>query len=254
MAKLPCMYSVPVPPELVLDAKLSPQARFAAIVVRAVSEHDRTNRTEAELTALCGFRSRRTLRRHLRALAAAGWIEIRPGADRRRRVYIFHDLAAERLLADLQALRRRIAESPYLGEALAIEWIRLFVTADDLTMRARPDFLINPMTGQRMEYDVWFPRERVAFEFNGTAHDRPMEDDLDGTRWQWQRTLELTKRSLSDDMGVRLVIIRTQDLSYGRMRELVGSVLPTRDVPPDHPAAVLLTRLSAEYMARQRQR
>lgn len=53
------------------------------------------------------------------------------------------------------------------------EYLSLLVDSDHFEDNATPGFLVNPLSGEELQYDRFYP-PRVAFEFNnGPQHDGP---------------------------------------------------------------------------------
>ncbi|MEW8978871.1 MAG: hypothetical protein AB2385_10730, partial [Symbiobacterium sp.] len=122
--------------------------------------------------------SPKTLRNHLKALAAKGFLSVVPSErDRRSRLVLLVGNIEKRNEAMIQAIIRRLAQArsrirdegskESIGEALMKEWLSLLIAIDTYTDNARPGFLVSPLTHERLEYDRWYPTVRVAFEFHG---------------------------------------------------------------------------------------
>lgn len=65
-------------------------------------------------------------------------------------------------------------QCPSYGEALLNCYLDVFITFTTLKTEKEiginPDFLINPLTGSKLELDVLFEGYKCAFEFQGEHH------------------------------------------------------------------------------------
>ena len=65
---------------------------------------------------------------------------------------------------------KHLGRAAFRGEAIMREALSLIIDSDDFEDDASPGFLVNPHTDEEMEFDRYYPNNRVAFEFNGTQH------------------------------------------------------------------------------------
>ncbi|MEW6547779.1 MAG: ArsR family transcriptional regulator [Bacillota bacterium] len=238
-----------VPVGLVRDPALPPEAKVTYLVLASFCSraNRRCSPTREELMKMVGVRSPTSMRSYLRMLAERGWLEFEYVRRTRRTVFILHDVELDRIRRDLDLIRRRLDRAEFKGEAIMKEWLTLTVDSDDYTDNARPGFLVNPLTGERMEYDRWYTCG-VAFEFNGPQHSGPTEAYPDTDKARQTMARDLMKRGLSEQHEVKLVTIRPEDLSYTGIRRKGEGLLPLRDIPEDDPRVVFLNEVSALYL------
>ncbi len=176
----------------------------------------------AEISKRTGLHLK-TVKRAVRALAQARWIAITQ--ENRLAPIWFRLQHADQ--AYKEEVKRRLEESKYRGEALMRACLSLISDTRECEDGARPDFLENPSTGERMELDRFYPVDRVAFEFNGRQHyvaeGRFSKQDVVA-----QRKRDALKRQICKNQEVALVIIHAEDLSLTTMRKKVGDKLPRR--------------------------
>lgn len=75
--------------------------------------------------------------------------------------------------------------------------------------KARPDVLVNPVTGDRLEIDVYNPDLRLGVEYNGRQHYEFHSHFHQSSRdrFQNQQYRDLIKKQLCDEHGIRLIIV-----------------------------------------------
>ena len=92
---------------------------------------------------------------------------------------------------------------------------------------ARPEFLVNPASGEKMELDRYYPVHRVAFEFNGRQHyvatGRFTKQEVAA-----QQKRDQLKRQICRENRIDLVVVHAEDLSLAGMSRKAGALLPLR--------------------------
>lgn len=91
----------------------------------------------------------------------------------------------------------------------------------------RPEWLINPPTGKRMELDRYYPRLELAFEYNGEQHYRPSFSKKNVRKEQKkvraQQKRDEHKREICQQKGVKLIVFNRCDvLSLNFMKSKIG--------------------------------
>lgn len=86
--------------------------------------------------------------------------------------------------------------------------------------------LVHPETGGRLQFDLYLPDYHAALEFQGPQHDGPTERYADPDAYRAQRYRDLLKLALSTELGIRLIHIKPEDLSFKRLRELLAPWVP----------------------------
>lgn len=194
-----------------------------------------------------GATHRRVLRRWLADLERAGWAQIL--SPERGKIAVSLTSPGQIELAKVQ---QRLEAASFKGEAIAREWLIRLVVGRKYQSNARPPFLINPLSAQPLQYDIFFPPD-VAFEFNGPQHYGPTEKYPDARAAAMRKTLDTLKAGLSVQHGVRLVVIVPDDLTLERMRAKIAGLLPMREIEQDDPVIQYLAKVSAAYVKRCRQ-
>ena len=180
----------------------------------------------AELRQLTGLHLR-TLKRAVRALAANYWI----GMQQKNRLSPIWYRLQHADEARMNEVQRRLDDrlnrpgGNHIGEAIMHEALALIVATDVCQEGARPEFLRNPATGERMELDRYYPNDRVAFEFNGRQHYAATER-FSKDKVMAQRKRDAVKRQICKKYGIKLVVVRAEDLTFVQMLRKVGDLLP----------------------------
>ena len=95
---------------------------------------------------------------------------------------------------------------------------------------ARPEFLVNPATGERLELDRYYPLHRAAFEFNGKQH-YIATGPFSKREVAAQRKRDRLKQRICNEKNVKLVVVHAEDLTLRGMLRKVGALLPLRGFP-----------------------
>lgn len=126
----------------------------------------------------------------------------------------------------------------------------LSLTADtrECQDHARPEFLVNPATGERLEFDRYYPVDRVAFEFNGpqhyTATGRFTRREVTA-----QRKRDRVKQRVCNEKGIQLVTVHPEDLSLTGILRKVGDLLPRRALRGLRRTILFLNACGSRYRA-----
>ena len=199
----------------------------------------------ASLSKSTGW-SIRTVRQAVRELAQGGWLRL---SQAHRRAALYYSVADPRLaasIAELHQAKRRLARAKYLGEALMREYLTLIVDSDEFEDDASPGFLVNPLTGERMQLDRYYPPNR-AFEFNGPQHYGPTEKYPSTEELVMQQVRDYIKIGICATRGITVRIVHPEDLSLAGMLEIVGDLLPLRDMSHDSPRITFLESVARSY-------
>ena len=181
----------------------------------------------ASLCAFTGW-SRNTLKKAMRQLEGAGWVRLvlpRAGG------HISFKLGtpeARRAEAEAGRAFMRIRRAQFEGEAIMQEYLSLLIDSTDYVDNIRPGWLINPLTGERLELDRLYGR-KVAFEYQGDQHFQASaaftKEEVDA-----QKLRDYIKAGICLHEGVRLILVLPEDLSLRGMSRKVGQVLPLRSL------------------------
>lgn len=225
------LHEVYLDPELTLEQK----GLYALLSVMAERGEPLTISNVLDRSGL----SDKTIRRHLMDLEAKGFVSVVTSEqDRRVRLVLLMGSLEDRCDAMIKAIIRRLAHArnrireegskESIGEALMKEWLTLLIAVDLYTDNARPGFLINPLSGDVLEYDRWYPGARLAFEFQGPHHFRITRLQSDPAALARQVTNDLVKIGVSQRNGITLVEVRPADLRLDRMLSLIPATIPRR--------------------------
>jgi hypothetical protein len=202
--------------------------------------------TYASLRSLTQL-GRNTLKRAITDLLEAGWIQVTQANQLSPVHFTLGSPELKRSQAEAAVANRRLKRTKYGGEAIMQEYLSLLIDSDQFTDNARPGFLVNPLTGERLELDRFY-LENVAFEFNGSQHydasARFSQAEVDA-----QHLRDLIKAGICLYRGIHLVIIHAEDLSLHGMLRKVGRILPLRNLAGQEPLIDLLEDASLTYQA-----
>lgn len=218
--------TVYVPSALLAEKALSAQAKAVYGLLQALPEEGQF--TYASLHQFTGI-APNTLKRALQDLAAAGWLHLSPGATRLAPIrFTLGNPEQQRRQAEHAVAKHRVKRAENTGEAIMQEYLSLLIDSDQFTDNARPGFLVNPLTQERLELDRFYMPD-LGFEFNGAQHYRKTgrftQAEADA-----QHLRDLIKAGLCLYQGIRLVIVHPEDLTLEGMRRKVGQLLPLRDL------------------------
>ncbi len=172
--------------------------------------------------------SRNTIAKYVALLCQKNWLRGEAVRVARRKRFLMHPANPhhERRQADLNLFQRakklaekRIGDS--IGQLYATYMVSLIVREDIIICNAQPWGLVNPRTGARLQYDILLPRSRVAIEFQGPQHDGPTALYPDEAQFRAQQERDHLKRQRSAELGIRLIEVRAQDLTFPRLAQLL---------------------------------
>ncbi|MGI6643587.1 MAG: MarR family transcriptional regulator [Bacillota bacterium] len=227
-------------PDIVLEPKLrlTAKAIYMAILVRP-------NLSISELGELL-HAHRETVSIHVRALKDAGWVVYTEG----RRLCPTEPPEVRKRKACW--FKQVLPMKPFIGEFLSFSWLDELIPCLDYVDHARPSLLTNPVTGQPMEYDRFYPRYRKAFENQGLQHFGPTYKYPDPKQAKEQRLRDWAKLGMSHWNDIELVTITWRDLSLRGMSNKIPKDLPRRPINPKDPYIQCLEQESAKYRASMR--
>jgi hypothetical protein len=188
-----------------------------------------------------------TLKRAVADLVGAGWLQISQKSRLSPIKFTLGSPERARALAEADLARKRLKRGDYGGEAIMQEYLSLLIDSNQFTDNARPGFLINPQTGERLELDRFYS-SNVAFEFNGAQHYRKT-GRYTKEQAEAQHFRDLIKAGLSLYEGIHLIIVHPEDLSLQRMIRKVGNCMPLKSLAGQEPLIDLLEEASIPYVA-----
>lgn len=202
----------------------------------------------SELAALANASRTATLR-SCRKLVELRWMSLARSGRKVRPIALIPLHHQEKMADSLEKTYDWIQNK---GEFLMKSYLDLRVSSDEFVDNARPQFLVNPLSGQVMEYDRYYLKG-VAFEFNGPQHSGPTEAYPDEEHFKEQAARDLLKQALSIRAGVRLVIVTADDLRPGAFEKLLPDALPQNGVDETGPYFRTLARICMRYRERAAQ-
>jgi hypothetical protein len=180
-------------------------------------------------------------------LLGGGWVQLRQESRVKPIEFTLVSPDLLRSRAEVAVVERRLKRAKFAGEALMQEYLSLLIDSDQFTDNARPGFLINPITDERLELDRFYPPD-LAFEYHGAQHEHATEF-ASQAEVEAQRLRDLIKVGLCVYSGIRIVIIRAADLSLEGMIRGIGSSRPLRDLTGHQALIDLLEDATICYQA-----
>lgn len=242
----PATPTVPIPIALLADRRLRSQAKvlFGALQLTPHFHNTTGQFTYVSLGALTNT-CRSVLKEALSELKQAGWLTSQQKNQFAPLHFSLVDPTTTFTKADLVKAMRRIQRAPFRGEALMREYLSLLIDSDQFADDSAPGFLENPLTGERLEFDRFYP-PNVAFEFNGPQH-YGATNLFSAEEATQQQARDYMKIGICITRGISLVIVHAQDLSLKGMQAKVGNLLPLRDLHGYEPLIKNLEALSRRY-------
>lgn len=223
-----------VPASLIRHRSLSPSSKVLYAALAAHGQGTKGSKmNQADMAEIAGFGSVNTVRNCIGQLSRAGWLGVSRSGTGRAYIYELLDphLTWRRHL--LGRVRARLRREVHKGEAIMKEMLNVVIADDRFEDNARPGFLVNPMTGERLEFDRWYTGAGLAFEFNGPQHYGQTELYPALERVRKQQARDLIKAAIAYERGISLVLVHPEDLSFRRLTELVRG---TGEIPGGVPA------------------
>lgn len=241
--------TVAVPASLITLPDVPPSAKclYAALLAHCDRQKQTCSARQEEVLRWAGLGSQHTLQAQCRRLQEAGWLRIGRASGPHCTTYEVLDPHRAAREAERERVRMRLEREAYKGEGVMKELANVQVASDRFQDNARPGFLVNPLTGERLEFDRWYT-EGVALEFNGRQHYRPTDAFPDPEQQRQQRTRDLVKLALAREHGVKVVVLHPEDLTFEGLRAKLEGLLPLRELHEEDPVVQYLTGVSRRYV------
>lgn len=194
--------------------------------------------------------SRNTVIASCDRLSKCGWLTIRREGRSNRPVALIHRECQQVMALEL---RRRADLAANRGEFLMKRYLDLRVNSDEYVDNARPGYLANPISKQRLEYDRLYLLG-VAFEFNGPQHHGQTEHFPSEHALRQTQARDLIKQSLSRNNQVLLVTVDTEQLRPSTLESLIPDCLPRRPLDTEGPYFRALAELCEECVIHEKKR
>ena len=242
-----------IPADLLPVRHVGVQAKllYACLQRLAGDRHPRGECTLAQLCELAGA-SLSTVKRALHALQAAGWLECSQRNKFSPIGFLLGNPVARRREETVARAAWRLNSAPYRGEGLMRAYLSLLVDSVEHDDDASPAFLVNPFTGEEMQFDRYYA-SRVAFEFQGPQHYGPTDHYADETQVLKQQARDYMKQRICATRGIHLVLVHPEDLTLERMRQKVQGHLPLRDLAGHEAMVTYLEETSRAYRRKARE-
>lgn len=239
-----------IPLALLMTAEISPRARLLYGQLQGLPsfQHPCGSFTYAALSRFTGS-SDDALRGAVGELVATKWLTITQAKRKHPLCFTLRSPVSTTMRARISSLRRRVKSAKHKGETILREFLDVLVALDDYKENAAPDFLLNPYTGELMEFDRYYPTVGIAIEFNGAQHYE--ETDL--------ATFEATVKQIGRDAmkafickteGIELVVIQPEELKLKILDQKIPGRLPRRNLEGMGPLVATLEDLALEYRER----
>lgn len=241
--------------ELPMDLILDPATAVPAKWVWGAIKNTGGPLTYEELIQLTGY-SHNSLMKYIGDLQAKGWLQgsvIRSG--RRKQFNLIavnsHDIKRKAEVSTFYRCKRLAKQQAdySVGQLLMAYMVEQLVQPVTLIENGQLRGLINPRTGGRLHYDLFIAAIGVALEFQGSQHDGPTERFPSLEEYEALRERDELKRTLSAERQIRLIEVRAEDLTFGRLAELLRAAgVPLNPNPKTKwHLYTLLERAAGEY-------
>ena len=182
----------------------------------------------AELAAKVG-QCVRAARRAVRLLLAAEWLSLHQ-ANRLKPliVRLFVDPVRRLQEREIRQAKARIDVSENKGEAIMVEIVTAMAATNRFLVNGFAENSRNPETGFRLQWDMFFYELRVAIEFNGEQHYGPTEL-YTKEQSEAQQRRDAYKYKAAEREGIRVIVIRTEDLSVAGVLNKIRGAVPLNE-------------------------
>lgn len=187
--------------------------------------------------------------KHCKALERLGWLQLIPEGKKLRPAAI---VPREVETAVASEVRDLIGISHFKGEETTKAFIDWTVAPTvRLIYGARPSFLLNPETGQNLEYDIFSPKWLWATEYQGDQHFGPTKQYPGEKEFIDRFRRDLLKAQLSKQNKVRLSTVTKHDLTLENILAVIPDDVPRRAFDANGPFVQMLERLGKEIAGRR---
>ncbi len=243
---------VPMPSDLLFDSQIGVQSKllYGTLQLTPGFGGHSGDFTYFELIGLTGL-SANTVKLAVRSLQGKGWLQISQKNKFSPLYFTLRNPAAERREAEVSRARQRLEEASFLGEALMREYLNLIIDSDEFDDNCTPGYLVNPFTGEEMQFDRYYP-PRVAFEFNGPQHYGPTARYSNEAESRKQQGRDYIKIGICAARGINLVVVHPKDLTTEGLIRKVDGLLPLRKLDGCEHLTAYLESVSRAYRQKAR--
>jgi hypothetical protein len=195
----------------------------------------------------------KTVRRAVKALAQAHWINARQVNQLKPIYYKLDDPQLAYCRQKCAKIQRQLDVEDNYGETICREMVLLLVDPVEYTVHSRPSWLTNPDTGMIMEIDLYIEENNLAVEYQGEQHFNP-------TSFASQEEVEKQiirdniKAEILKSRGINLVQARTEDLSIGKMAKKLRGLVTLRDLSGFDMIVEFLDHVGLRYQRQEAER
>lgn len=233
--------------DLLQSVRIGVQARvlFGILQVLPVCRNRTGQFTYPQLSGMAPL-SLNTARRAVHELVGWGWLKVTQEHRTAPIQFALSNPVVAASEAEVVRVRKRLEAAPLLGKALMHEYLSLLIGSLEYWDSSRMGFLLDPFTEEPMELDRYYSKLEVAFEF-----DDPREYDALARRSAGAAAKHLAqtyiKLGICLTRNIRVVTVRPADLTLPAMQELIGELLPLRDLQGQEPLITFLEKESEKY-------
>ncbi len=237
-----------LPMDLVCDPEVPAEAKLVLGTITKLTD----GFNYEDLQRRTGY-SQETLFKYLDLLLRLGWLRGSVSRQGRKKYYRVtarnphqerRKQDVERFHRSMALARKRLGNS--VGQLLLGYKVSLLIHESILIENGHLWGLVNHRTGGRLLYDLLLPEYRVAIEFQGPQHDRPTALYPDEAEFRAQQARDALKRTLSTKLGIRLIEVKAEDLSFPRLADLLRAAGVPLKADPRAAAPHLYTLLEQE--------
>lgn len=244
---MPKSETVLVPLNVLHDRRLNPAAKTLYAFLLALRQPDSPLiMRQPELAAALGLKSTKVLRSAVAQLRAGGWLRTELARSRAGMAYELLDPYLALRSAKAERIQELIVRTNPKGEFIMKKMLDELVSDEVFQDSARPGFLRNPLTGERMEFDRWYTEARVAIEFQGIQHYRATKD-ISEQQVRKQQARDLMKQGLAAKKSIQVVLVHGRDLTFSRLGALLQDLVPLRELRTEDPVVQMLAGEGQRY-------
>lgn len=239
--------TVTVREDLVTDKSMPALARVLYCILLGLHKLERHDilSSYAEIAEIVQLQAR-TVRRAVYALEQAGWLAV---SQRNKHAPVrisFPDPVRARQRAEVRRARQVLEKTEWVGESLVRLWCDTLVASGNYRDNHYVEFLINPKTNELLQADRYYVDQKVIIEFQGLQHDGATERFSEEEAMA-QMERDRIKREVCARLKVPLIELRPDDLTFDRLRELLGKWLPLQKRSKTELIIRFLERKSRSY-------
>lgn len=135
----------------------------------------------------------------------------------------------------------------YKGEFILRTLVEATLFLEAKVYNARPKFLKNPVSGEKLEYDIFSPATMDAWELQGFQHFGPTDVFPSKEKAKQQQANDFIKLGRSVVSGVNVAVMTYKDLSLDGVLKSLPKELPRRPVDRSSRYIRALEKIASNY-------